>query len=128
MAQELLIEKLLNKYPYQLSGGEKQRVAAARALVTDPKLILADEPTGALDSRASRRLLETMERLHRDLGSTILMVSHDPFAASYADRILFIKDGQLFSELRRGDQERASFFDQIMQVVSLLGGEAEYVD
>lgn len=128
VAEQLLIDGLLGKYPYQLSGGEKQRVAAARALITDPTLILADEPTGALDSRSSRRLLETMERLHQHLGSTILMVSHDPFAASYADRILFIKDGQLFSELRRGNDERAVFFEEIMQVVTLLGGEAEHVD
>lgn len=128
VAKQLLIEDLLQKYPYQLSGGEKQRVAAARALITDPSLILADEPTGALDSRSARRLLETLERLHKDLGSTILMVSHDPFAASYADRILFIKDGQLFSELRRGHDSRSVFFEQIMQVVTLLGGEAEHVD
>ncbi|AQM59488.1 ABC transporter ATP-binding protein [Clostridium baratii] len=123
MAERLGIEKLLNKYPYQVSGGQKQRVAAARAIVTDPSLILADEPTGALDSKSARQLLESFENINQDLDATILMVTHDPFTASYADRILFIKDGKIFNELEKGNDSRKDFFDRIIEVVTLLGGE-----
>lgn len=123
VAQALSIVPTLYKYPYQLSGGEKQRVAAARAIVTDPHLILADEPTGALDSRSARMLLEAMTALNTDLQATILMVTHDAFTASYCRRILFIKDGRIFTELVRGSDTRKAFFDRIIEVVSLLGGD-----
>lgn len=122
-AARLGITEILNKYPYQISGGEKQRTASARAMIGDPKLILADEPTGALDSRASRMLLQSFEELNGKLGATILMVTHDAFSASYASRILFIKDGGIFSEIRRGDEDRKHFFGQIIDVVTLLGGD-----
>lgn len=123
MAKKLGIEELLNKYPYEMSGGQKQRVASARAIVTDPSLILADEPTGALDSKSARMLLESFEELNRELDATILMVTHDAFTASYAHRILFIKDGEIFKELIRGNDSRKDFFNKIMEVVTLLGGE-----
>ncbi len=123
IAQSLNITDVLDKYPYQMSGGQKQRVASARALITDPKLILADEPTGALDSHSSQMLLASLKKLNEQLQTTILMVTHDAFSASYASRVIFIKDGQIFNELRRGNQERKQFFDQIIDVVTLLGGE-----
>lgn len=126
-ARTLGIEDVLQKYPYQMSGGQKQRVAAARAMVTDPKLILADEPTGALDSRAATVMLEIMEMMNEQMGATIMMVTHDAFAASYTNRVLFIKDGAVFNELRRGDESRDAFFSRIMEVVSFLGGEAGHV-
>ena len=126
IAAKLGITEVLEKYPYQMSGGQKQRVACARAVVTDPKLILADEPTGALDSKSSRMLLESLLTLNRELGSTIMMVTHDALSASYASRILFIKDGKLFTELRREENEdRKDFYARIIQVQSLLGGDAD---
>ncbi|SDY96908.1 ABC transporter ATP-binding protein [Tindallia californiensis] len=127
VAKYLAIESVLKHYPYQLSGGQKQRVASARAIITDPSLILADEPTGALDSKSARLLLECFESLNKDLNSTILMVTHDAFTASYAQRILFIKDGTLFSEILRGNQSRKAFFQQIIEVMTLLGGDDEHV-
>ncbi len=123
VARYLEIEKILNKYPYQMSGGQKQRVASARAIVTEPSLILADEPTGALDSKSSRLLLERFESLNQDLNATILMVTHDSFTASYAHRILFIKDGKIFTELVRGKDSRKEFFNRIMDVITLIGGD-----
>lgn len=123
VAQRLGIETILDKYPYQLSGGQKQRVASARAIISNPKLILADEPTGALDSKSARMLLESFEELNRSLEATILMVTHDAFSASYAHRIIFIKDGEVFNELVRGNDTRKEFFDKIIEVVTLLGGE-----
>lgn len=123
VAKQLGIEDILKKYPYQISGGQKQRVASARAIVSNPKLILADEPTGALDSKSSRQLLESFENLNKELEATILMVTHDAFTASYADRILFIKDGKIFNELIKGDSTRKEFFSKIIEVVTLLGGE-----
>ncbi len=123
IAEKLGITQLLNKFPYQLSGGEKQRVASARAIVTEPKLILADEPTGALDSKSSRMLLESLRKLNETLNATIIMVTHDSFSASYAKRVLFIKDGKIFNELRRGDMSRKDFFNQIIDVITLLGGD-----
>lgn len=123
IAEKLGITTLLNKFPYQLSGGEKQRVASARAIVTEPKLILADEPTGALDSKSSRMLLESLRKLNETLNATIIMVTHDSFSASYAKRVLFIKDGKIFNELRRGDMSRKDFFNQIIDVITLLGGD-----
>ncbi len=123
VAKALGILDILKKYPYQLSGGQKQRVACARAIITQPSLILADEPTGALDSKSARMLLESFETLNRDLCATILMVTHDAFTASYCHRILFIKDGKLFNELVRGNSSRKAFFDNIISVVTLLGGD-----
>ncbi len=127
VAKSLGILEVLNKYPYQMSGGQKQRVASARAIVTSPSLILADEPTGALDSKSSRLLLDSFEKLNKDLEATILMVTHDAFTASYAHRILFIKDGKVFNELVRGNDSRREFFNRIIEVVTLLGGDVENV-
>lgn len=123
VAQRLDIAGVLDKYPYQMSGGQQQRVAAARALVTDPAIILADEPTGALDSKNARLLLESIETMNRQYQATVLMVTHDSFAASYTNRVLFIRDGRIFTELRRGDSPRREFFDRIMEVVVMMGGE-----
>ena len=123
VAQRLDIAGVLDKYPYQMSGGQQQRVAAARALVTDPAIILADEPTGALDSKNARLLLESIESMNRQYQATVLMVTHDSFAASYTNRVLFIRDGRIFTELRRGDSPRREFFDRIMEVVAMRGGE-----
>ena len=122
VAKRLGIEEVLNKYSYQMSGGQKQRVAAARALITNPKLILADEPTGALDSKSSRYLLESMKEMNEGLAATILMVTHDAFTASNASRVIFIKDGKIFNEIRRGDDTRKQFFNRIIEVVTVLGG------
>lgn len=122
VAKRLGIEEVLNKYSYQMSGGQKQRVAAARALITNPKLILADEPTGALDSKSSRYLLESMKEMNEGLAATILMVTHDAFTASYASRVIFIKDGKIFNEISRGDDTRKQFFNRIIEVVTVLGG------
>lgn len=127
VADKLDIKDVLQKYPYQISGGEKQRVASARALITNPSLILADEPTGALDSKSSRMLLDSMERLNTDFNATIMMVTHDAFTASYARRILFIKDGKIFNEIIRADNTRKEFFNKIMEVVTLLGGDTSNV-
>ena len=123
IASKLGITKILNKYPYQMSGGEKQRIASARAIITNPSLILADEPTGALDSKSSKQLLNNFEYLNNELKSTILMVTHDAFTASYASRVIFIKDGKIFNEIQKGDSSRKEFFDNIIDVVTLLGGE-----
>lgn len=125
--ESLGITDVLNKYPYEMSGGQKQRVAAARAIVTNPSLVLADEPTGALDSKSARMLLNSIERLNKELNATILMVTHDAFTASYANRILFIKDGKIFNELIRGNDTRKEFFNKIIEVVTLLGGDASDV-
>ena len=113
------------KFPYQVSGGQKQRCACARALVNHPKLILADEPTGALDSRSARLLLETFRMMNVQFGATILMVTHDAFSASYCKRILFLKDGAIFHELNRGKQDRRTFLNQILDVLSLTGGDLD---
>ena len=123
VSEYLNISHVLNKYPYQMSGGEKQRVASARAIITNPKLILADEPTGALDSKSAKMLLERFECLNKEYSSTILMVTHDAFTASYANRVIFIKDGKIFNELKKGDESRVEFFDKIIDVVTILGGD-----
>ena len=123
VAKELNICDVLNKYPYQMSGGQKQRVASARAIITNPKLILADEPTGALDSKSAKMLLERFNYLNTTLAATILMVTHDAFTASYATRVIFIKDGKIFNEIHKGDQSRREFFDKIIDVVTMLGGD-----
>ena len=123
VAKELDITKILNKYPYQLSGGQKQRVASSRAIITNPKLVLADEPTGALDSKSAKMLLEQFVNLNKINEATILMVTHDAFSASYASRVIFIKDGKIFNEINRGNDNRKEFFDKIIDVVTLLGGD-----
>ena len=123
VAKKLNIKDVLDKYPYQMSGGQKQRVASARAIITNPKLILADEPTGALDSKSSKMLLESFNYLNQELDATILMVTHDAFTASYATRVIFIKDGKIFNEIHKGDSTRKEFFDKIIDVVTLLGGD-----
>ncbi len=123
VAEKLGIKDTLKKYPYQLSGGQKQRVASSRAIITNPKLVLADEPTGALDSKSARQLLENFEYLNNELKATILMVTHDAFTASYANRILFIKDGKVFNELIKGNDTRKQFFEKIIEVQTLLGGD-----
>lgn len=122
-AQLLEITDCLRKYPYQMSGGQQQRTAAARAIVTQPALVLADEPTGALDSKAARLLLDRFEAMNRQRQATILMVTHDAFTASYCHRILFLRDGALFAQLERGNLTRRDFFRQIMEVVARLGGD-----
>ncbi len=123
IAKKLDILDILNKYPYEVSGGQKQRVASARAIITSPKLVLADEPTGALDSKSARGLLENFKYLNQSLNATILMVTHDAFTASYASRILFIKDGKLFNELIKANDTRKEFFEKIIEVQTLLGGD-----
>ena len=127
VAKKLEITSILYRYPYQLSGGEKQRVAAARAIITRPDIVLADEPTGALDSKSASMLLKSLETLNVDMEATILMVTHDAFTASYCQRILFIKDGKIFNELNRGCDTRKEFFDRIIEVVTLLGGDSNNV-
>ena len=119
-ARTLGIEEVLPKYPYQLSGGQRQRVAAARATVGRPSLVLADEPTGALDSASARQLLESLSCLNR-MGATILMVTHDSTSASYCSRILFLRDGRLSGELRRGAADRAAFYRRIVDVATGMG-------
>jgi putative ABC transport system ATP-binding protein len=121
------ISDALEKFPYQVSGGQKQRAACARAIVNNQSLILADEPTGALDSKSSKNLLEIMSRMNKELGSTILMVTHDAYSASYASRILFLKDGAVFNELLRGDKSRSAFYHEILDVLALLGGDVSDV-
>ncbi len=123
MLRLLGIEEVKDQFPYQVSGGQKQRCACARALVNHPKLILADEPTGALDSRAAQTLLETFTRMNQEQKATIFMVTHDAFSASYCGRILFLKDGKIFHELIRGEKPRRAFLNEILDVLSLTGGE-----
>lgn len=122
MAGKLNITDILDKYPYQVSGGQKQRCACARAIINQPKLILADEPTGALDSHSSQMLLSTIQSINEDLGATILMVTHDAFSASYANRILFMRDGAIFTEIRKGGDSRRTFFEKILDVLTMMGG------
>lgn len=122
MAVSLNITDILDKYPYQVSGGQKQRCACARAIINKPKLILADEPTGALDSHSSQMLLSTMQSINEQLGATILMVTHDAFSASYAKRILFLQDGMIFTEILKGNNSRRAFFEKILDVLTMMGG------
>ena len=123
LADRLGLSEALGKFPYQVSGGQKQRCAFARAVSGEPKLILADEPTGALDSASAQVLLEIMHRFHRESHATILMVTHDAFSASFAERILFLKDGRIFNEILKGEKERDAFYHEILDVLSVLGGE-----
>ncbi|MDR1663448.1 MAG: ABC transporter ATP-binding protein [Clostridiales bacterium] len=127
VAEQLGIADVLNKFPYQVSGGQKQRAACARAIVNHQSLILADEPTGALDSKSSKNLLEIMSRMNRETAATIVMVTHDAYSASYASRVLFLKDGRLFNELRRGDKKRPEIYHEILDVLALLGGDVSDV-
>lgn len=127
ISQELGISDILDKFPYEVSGGQKQRCACARALVNRPSLLLADEPTGALDSRSSKMLLRTMHDLNENLGITILMVTHDAFAASHCGRILFLKDGRIFHEMYKGDKDRRQFFLEILDIMAMLGGDVSDV-
>jgi putative ABC transport system ATP-binding protein len=122
VSEKLGLSKILQKYPYEVSGGQKQRTAAARAMITEPALILADEPTGALDSKSATELLQCLGKLNEKNLATILMVTHDAFSASYCKRIIFIKDGVLFNEIYRGDSSRNDFFQKILKVLSTLGG------
>ena len=123
MLRLLEITEIKDNCPYQVSGGQKQRCACARALVNNPRLILADEPTGALDSRSAQTLLETFSNMNASLKATILMVTHDAFSASYCGRILFLKDGKIFHELMRGSKSRREFLNEILDVLALTGGE-----
>lgn len=123
IARKLGILEILDKYPYQVSGGQKQRIASARAIITNPKIILADEPTGALDSKSARQLLESFEYLNQYLKASIIMVTHDAFSASYANRIIFIRDGKIFNEIVKGNETRKQFFEKIIEVQTLLGGD-----
>lgn len=122
IAQILKITDILEKYPYQVSGGQKQRCACARAIIHRPKLILADEPTGALDSHSAQMLLATMQGMNEHLGATLLVVTHDAMTASYAERILFLRDGMIFTELRKGNDSRKVFFEKILNVLTMMGG------
>ena len=127
VAGKLGITDVLTKFPYQVSGGQKQRTAVARAMVAGQSLLLADEPTGALDSKASKNLLEIMTAMNRSLGATILMVTHDAYSASYAKRVLFLKDGRVFNELLRGERGRSVFYHEILDVLAALGGDVSDV-
>ncbi len=127
IVQKLGITDILPRFPYQVSGGQKQRTAVARAVVAGQTLLLADEPTGALDSRASKNLLEIMTTMNRDMGATILMVTHDAYSASYARRVLFLKDGRVFNELLRGERGRSVFYHEILDVLAALGGDVSDV-
>lgn len=127
IAERLNIIDVLNKYPYEMSGGQRQRVAAARAVVTDPAMILADEPTGALDSKSSKTLMDTLLDLNENFGSTILMVTHDAYTASYADKILFLKDGKIFNEITKGHDSQKKFYTNIIDITSYLGGDLDSV-
>lgn len=121
------IDEIRDKFPNQVSGGQKQRCACARALVNEPKLILADEPTGALDSKSAQMLLGTLKQMNQDMGATILMVTHDAFSASYCKRILFLKDGEIFNEIVRGKKSRREFLNEILDILALTGGDSDYV-
>ena len=127
IAKKLGIEDILNKYPYQVSGGQKQRCAAARTIINNPKIILADEPTGALDSKSAKQLLEIMDEMNEKMKATILMVTHDPLSASYCGKILFLKDGKIFNRIEKGDKSRREFYNEILDVLALLGGDTRDV-
>lgn len=125
IASSLEITEQLSKFPRQLSGGQRQHAACARALITQPALILADEPTGALDSANSKGLMQTFTWMNRDFRATILMVTHDAMVGSYASRILFLKDGRIWNELYRGERSRQTMYHEILNTMAVLGGEAD---
>ncbi|GIN87177.1 ABC transporter ATP-binding protein [Heyndrickxia sporothermodurans] len=122
VADHLGIASILERYPYEISGGQQQRTATARALITNPALIYADEPTGALDSKSALSLLDTLKKLNEQEKASIMMVTHDALAASFCSRVIFIKDGRMFSEIRRGEQNRKEFFQQVINMLTTLGG------
>jgi bacitracin transport system ATP-binding protein len=122
VAAELGIYDLKDKYPNEISGGQKQRTSAARAFIHEPSIIFADEPTGALDSKAASDLLNKLSALNQKRKATILMVTHDPVAASYCSRVIFIKDGKIYTQLNKGDESRQTFFQDIMKTQGVLGG------
>lgn len=123
IVQALNIETILNQYPSEISGGQKQRAAAARAIITEPAIVFADEPTGALDSRSATQLLEQIETLNQTFETTILMITHDPYAASYCKRVIFLRDGGIVNEMYKGEQSQKEFFDRILTIQSAMGGE-----
>ncbi len=125
VAEALGVADQIGKFPYELSGGQRQRAACARAIITNPALILADEPTGALDSANSRNLMKRFVHMNRSLGSTILMVTHDAVVGSYAKRVLFLKDGKIWSEILRGERSRQEMYQEILSVMSALGGDTD---
>lgn len=127
VAEALGVFGQLKKFPYELSGGQQQRAACARAIITKPALVLADEPTGALDSKNSKMLMQTFQTMNQSLGSTILMVTHDPVVGSYADRVLFLKDGKIWSETNRGNRSRQDMYRDILSVTAALGGESDVI-
>lgn len=122
LASELGIEQLKDKYPNEISGGQKQRTSAARAFIHEPSIIFADEPTGALDSKSASDLLNKLSHLNKNRKSTIIMVTHDPVAASFTSRVVFIKDGQIYTQLNKGEQSRQDFFQDIMKTQGILSG------
>ncbi len=124
IAEVLGIANLANKYPHEVSGGQKQRTSAARALINEPSMVFADEPTGALDSKSAASLLKTMEDVNEQRGVTIMLVTHDAIASSYCSRVVFLKDGMIYSELYRGDKTRQAFFQEILKVQGVLGGDS----
>lgn len=124
IANILGIAELANKYPYEISGGQKQRTSAARALINEPTMVFADEPTGALDSKSAASLLKTLEDVNKERAVTIMMVTHDAIASSYCSRVVFLKDGMIYSELYRGDKARQAFFQEILKVQGVLGGDS----
>ncbi len=127
VSRALGVEDQLKKFPYELSGGQRQRAACARAIITNPALVLADEPTGALDSKNSKILMQTFEMMNRSLNSTILMVTHDPVVGSYADRVLFLKDGKIWSEVLKGNRSRQDMHREILSVTAALGGDTDVI-
>lgn len=127
VSDALGVSDQLTKFPYELSGGQRQRAACARALITNPALVLADEPTGALDSKNSKTLMQTFEMMNKSLGSTILMVTHDPVVGSYADRVLFLKDGKIWSEFLKGSRSRQDMYREILTVTAALGGDTDVI-
>jgi putative ABC transport system ATP-binding protein len=123
LIEALTIESILDQYPSEISGGQKQRIAAARALITNPAIVFADEPTGALDSRSATQLLEQIQLLNKTFNTTVLMITHDPYAASYCKRVIFLRDGKIVNEMFKGEQSEKEFFDRILTIQSVLGGE-----
>ncbi|MDR1781630.1 MAG: ABC transporter ATP-binding protein [Bacilli bacterium] len=127
ISKELGIEKLLDKPVYQLSGGEKQRVAIARALITKPEIVYADEPTGALDSKNAHNLLKILEYQNIEHHQTMMMVTHDAFSASFGSRVIFIKDGKLFKEIKKNNASRKAFYEAIIKITTELGGDLDVI-
>lgn len=127
VAEALGVSDQLQKFPYELSGGQRQRAACARAIITNPALVLADEPTGALDSKNSKTLMQTFTMMNKSLGSTILMVTHDPVVGSYADRVLFLKDGEIWSEVLKGNRDRREMYREILSITAALGGGTDVI-